>query len=326
MASAPAVSVVIPTRDRWRLVSRTALPAALGQQGVELEVVVVDDGSRDETPEGLARLAAADRRVRFLRHDRSHGVAAARNAGVAAAQGTWVAFLDDDDVWSPRKLALQLGAAERNGAVWVYSGAIAVDERGRPLYEYYFPEPALVARQLLTSAVVPAGASNVVARTDDVRRLGGFDEHLSMLADWDLWIRLAEAATPTALREVLVAVLFHSSSGHAVNDQADELEQLILKHAACTPPRRLDVDVLGHGRWIASEHSRAGMHRRAAWLYARDAFRFRSPTNLARAADALLGKRLSRAAIPRGRREARAPVVAPDWLSSWPRLDEAAAR
>lgn len=324
MASEPAVSVVIPTRDRWRLVSRTALPAALGQHGVELEVVVVDDGSHDETRDELARLTRTDGRIRVLHHDRSRGVAAARNTGLAAARAPWVAFLDDDDLWSPYKLAAQLVAAERDGAVWVYAGAIAVDERGRPLYEYYFPEPGRVAQQLLRSAVIPAGASNVVARTDVVRELGGFDEQFLQLEDWDLWIRLAEHGAPSALHEVLVAVLFHALSKHAVNDQADELELLIRKHAARTPPRLLDVDLLGHGRWVASEHSRAGRHRTAGWLYARDAVRYRSPTNVLRAIDALLGKRLSRV-VGRGRgSEPRSPVAIPDWLRGRSSLEQAA--
>ena len=179
-------------------------------------------------------------------------MAAARNAGIAAARAPWVAFLDDDDVWSPRKLVAQLEAAARAGTSWVYSGAIAVAENGDVLYEYYFPEPAIVADQLRRSAVVPAGASNVVARTEVVRELGGFDEQLSMLADWDLWIRLSETDRPASLRDVHVAVLYHSGSGHAVTDQSAELGRLIRKHAARTPAVSIRPDVLGHGRWVAS--------------------------------------------------------------------------
>jgi glycosyltransferase involved in cell wall biosynthesis len=319
MAEPLAVTVVVPTRNRWPLASLTALPSVLGQEDVVLELVVVDDGSSDETPARLADLAARDSRVHVLRNDTSQGVAAARNRGIAAASAPWIAFLDDDDVWSPRKLAAQLEAAERDGATWVFSGAIAMTSAGEPLYEYYFPDPAIVREQLRRSAVVPAGASNVMSRTSLLRDLGGFDEHLSMLADWDMWIRLSEAGTPAVVREVHVAVLHHSSSGHAVTDQSRELEALVRKHAARTPAVEVDPDVLGHGRWVASEHSRVGRRRQAAWLYARDAWRHRSPTNVLRAVDALLGKQLSARTVRRGSRATRdVPVVAPVWLARTP--------
>lgn len=316
MSNAPMVSVVIPTRNRWSLISRSALPAALGQEGVDVEVVVVDDGSTDATADEATQLARSDPRVRLIRHERPRGVSAARNTGLDAVRGAWVAFLDDDDIWSPRKLAVQLAAGERDRAVFVYAGALAVDATGRPLYEYFFPEPDALARQLLESAVVPAGASNVIVRTDVVRRLGGFDEQFLHLEDWDLWIRLSDAGRAAAVREILVAVLFHAGNKHAVNDQAAELLRLIRKHAADTPPRALDVDRLGHARWVASQHSRAGLNRRAALLYLRAAGRHRSVTDVARAVDALIGKRVGVSATRR-RLRATAPVVAPAWLEEW---------
>lgn len=322
MSDRPSVSVVIPTKNRWSLASRTALPSALSQEGIEYEVVIVDDGSTDETALGLAELVIRDPRIRVLRHDESRGVAAARNTGIAAARAPWLAFLDDDDIWSPRKLTLQLGAARRTGADWGYAGAVAVSDAGQLLYQYYLPDPACIDAQLRSAAVVPAGASNVVARTDVVRRAGGFDEGFSMLADWDLWIRLAETSVPVALHEVLVAVLFHPHSGHAVTDQSAELERLIDKYAARTPPVLLDVDVLGHARWVASEHSRAGRHLRAAWLYARDAWRYRSPSNMLRAADALLGKKPGSFVAARDDSPVPpAPEAMPSWLGRSVYLD-----
>jgi glycosyltransferase involved in cell wall biosynthesis len=89
---------VIPTRDRWPIFRAHALRSALAQEDVSLEVVVIDDGSTTPPP------GISDRRVRVLRNPVSRGVAEARNRGVADARAPWVAFLDDDDVWSPRKL------------------------------------------------------------------------------------------------------------------------------------------------------------------------------------------------------------------------------
>src|ERR687896_831399 len=124
MRPAPDVTVVIPTRSRWDLLSTAALPSALAQEDVEIEVIVVDDGSSDTTPDALAELA--DPRVRVLRHQRARGVARARNAGIAAARGEWIAFLDDDDLWSPRKLRLQLERAADTKAHVLYTGVIEI--------------------------------------------------------------------------------------------------------------------------------------------------------------------------------------------------------
>ena len=104
----PEVSVVIPTRDRSRLLGLT-LHSVLWQRGVVVVVVVVDDGSTDDTAQTVAGLA--DPRVRLVRHDTAQGVSAARNRGITEAHGRWVAFLDDDDLWAPDKLACQLQAA-----------------------------------------------------------------------------------------------------------------------------------------------------------------------------------------------------------------------
>src|SRR4051794_9306561 len=111
---APGVTVVIPTFNRWRVLSARALPSALAQEDVDLEVVVVVDGSTDETASGLESLE--DERVRVVRHARPLGLHRARNAGIAAARGEWVAFLDDDDVWAPWKLRTQLALVNEANA------------------------------------------------------------------------------------------------------------------------------------------------------------------------------------------------------------------
>src|SRR5262245_16886500 len=112
----PLVSVVIPTRNRASLLERT-LRSVLAQRMGDLEVVVVDDGSTDDT---TSVAGAADVRVAVVRNQTPEGVSAARNRGIAAARGSWIAFCDDDDLWSPEKLTLQLDAAQRAGAHWVY--------------------------------------------------------------------------------------------------------------------------------------------------------------------------------------------------------------
>ena len=84
------------------------------RSAVDLEVIVVDDGSTDATRQVVED--AGDPRIRYIRNDATRGVSAARNRGIAAAEGDWISFLDDDDVWAPEKLTRQLTAAERAGS------------------------------------------------------------------------------------------------------------------------------------------------------------------------------------------------------------------
>ena len=120
MSPATRVSVVIPTRNRCSLLAR-ALECVQRQRGVEVEAVVVDDGSEDGTSEYLKRVSGVELAV--VRHKRPRGVATARNAGVERASASWVAFLDDDDLWAPDKLARQVAALDaRAGAGLVHHG------------------------------------------------------------------------------------------------------------------------------------------------------------------------------------------------------------
>jgi glycosyltransferase involved in cell wall biosynthesis len=306
----PEVTVVIPTRDRWALISRTALPAALGQKEVDLEVVVVDEASIDATPERLA--SYRDPRVRMVRHERPLGVAAARNAGIAAADGKWIAFLDDDDVWSPRKLRVQLDAAAAAGAGFSYAGAVWIDGEFEFVHGHTPPRPETLASSLLRWNVIWGGGSNVVACTDVLRRLGGFDDSLFQLADWDLWIRLAQTARAAAVDTVLVGLLVHRDSMLLV-DRRDvflEFERLSAKHGGLPDRARF-------ARWVAAGHLRAGRRVEAARTYVRGT---RAPGNVIRAASVLLGPRAMRAAgraralIPGALASGERTASRPDWL------------
>ena len=304
----PDVTVVVPTRDRWPLLRR-ALRSALGQLETDVEVVVVDDGSADETPARLAELG--DPRVRVLRHESSEGVARARNDGIAAARGTWVAFLDDDDLWSPRKLRASLDAAAAAGGGWAYGAAVIAGPDLVVRRPQHPPPPAQVVESLLVTNRL-GGPSNVMARTELVRELGGFDETLSTFADWDLWIRLARAGPPAASEEVLVAFVQHGENMLAVggDDVLPEFERLAAKHEAACRAAGVEFGSLWLMSWRALAHREAGRRVPAAGVYVRDAVRNRSRRSAVRAAGALLGERT----MGWGQRRARGGLPSLPWL------------
>ena len=272
MAESLEVSVVIPTRNRWHLL-RTTLASALAQEGVEHEVIVVDDGSTDETARGLDEIA--DSRLRYVRDDVAQGVAAARNRGIAEARGEWVAFLDDDDLWSPRKLAVQLAAARAAQAGFAFASALHFDERGEAHWVELAPDPSELSAQLRNRNVIPAGSSNVIARADILEAVGGFDESFFHLADWDLWLRMSDATEAAACAEILVAYRKHGANMLVTRgqDALSELTRLAEKHAGADSWRPAGVAL---SRWIGDNHLRAGRRRDAARTYLRGARDYRS--------------------------------------------------
>jgi glycosyltransferase involved in cell wall biosynthesis len=322
MAPAPEVTVVIPTRDRWPLLSTAALPSALGQDAVDVEVVVVDDGSVDETRTRLA--GASNGRLRVVRHERPRGVARARNAGIAAARAEWIAFLDDDDLWSQDKLRLELDAATTAGASFAYGGAAAVAEDRSWLYSLTPPEPSTLAATLLSRNALWGGCSNVVVSADLVRDLGGFDERLFQLTDWDLWIRLAQARAAAAVDEVVVGCIIHPRSMLLASEEDvfEEFAYLERKHRAASAANGIRFDRRLFTRWVALGHRRAGRRIRAAGVYMTRGLASGDLGSVPRAVAALVGERpVAWARLALGRSELDGlPVAAsgePAWLARY---------
>jgi len=314
--------VVIPTRDRRPLLAR-ALRSVLAQQRVDVEVVVVDDGSGDDT--GAYLTALADPRLVVISHGEGQGVAAARNAGVARATGPWVAFVDDDDVWAPTKLFSQLSAlSAAPSAAWACTDAVLVNADLEVMGPQHGPSEPDVADALLARNVVPGGASGVVVATSLVREVGGFDPGLATLADWDLWIRLALASPLVCVPMPLVAYRVHAGAmAHDVSRAEAELRQVAAKYGDIRAARGVEVDEAFWLWYFGQLHLRAGRHASAARAHARLAWSYRQHRRWALAAVGLvwpgvqsLRDRRDRARVPKAW---RADVEA--WLGPMRSLD-----
>ncbi len=195
--AAPLVSVVIPTRDRPFWLER-AVRSALAQRDVAVEVIVINDGGAPVEDRLLACDAAE--RIVSLRLPAPRERSAARNAGLALARGTWVAFLDDDDWWQDDHLAALVEHAERTGGRVVYSDARAVFERpgAGPSGYTAAGEEVMALRnfdraQLLVGNYIPILCALV--HRDALAELGGFDPGFSTHEDWELWLRLSARYT-----------------------------------------------------------------------------------------------------------------------------------
>ncbi|MEV4420653.1 glycosyltransferase family 2 protein [Patulibacter sp. NPDC049589] len=196
------VSVVIPTRNRLPML-RLALSSVFRQTHTALEVIVVDEASSDGTSEWLASID--DSRLIPVRHEQPKKLPAARNAGLNRARGEYIAFLDDDDLWAPQKIELQLSALASTKTVWNVSGSVVVDDSLAPTQIYPAFSPETIRRRITVSNVVPAGGSGVMAKTSVLRDVGGFDESLVASEDWECWIRLSAAGAVSSIPEPLVA-------------------------------------------------------------------------------------------------------------------------
>ena len=235
---APTVSVVVPAYNAAAFVGR-AVDSVLAQSGVDYELLVVDDGSKDDT---VAVLGAYGDRLRVLVQANA-GPAAARNRGLHEARGRYVAFLDADDWWLPEKLARQVALLDGRPEIGFCSTATHVVTEGvAPAGEWpCVPgERPLLETLFVRSAAVSGSTSGVLARRELLLGAGGFDEALRGFEDPDLWMRLAARAGYACIDEPLTVVVRTpgSVSSHLPRMRAATLASLRKNRALLPVPRR----------------------------------------------------------------------------------------
>ena len=182
----PQVSVIIPTYNRARII-KEAVDSVLAQDFKDFELIVVDDGSTDNTSSVLAPYGD-DIRIHF---QENKGVSAARNRGIAEASGQFIAFLDSDDLWLPQKLTTQVEFFNQTPdalicqteEVWIRNGI-----RVNPKKRHKKPSGMIFEPSLALCLVSP---SAVMIRRELLDSAGGFDETLPVCEDYDLWLRIS---------------------------------------------------------------------------------------------------------------------------------------
>jgi len=188
----PLVSVIIITYN-GRMYIKKAIESVLRQTYKNIEVIIVNDGSTDETLEIISGFRKTDSRITILTNKINLGCAKTLNKGAIMAHGKYIARLDDDDSWfDRRKLERQICFLEKNcNYVLVGDGVIKIDKKGEEIDRYLFPEKDKDIRKsiLLGNLFVH---STVVFRRNIFEKVGGYDEYFDFFADWDLWLKLGK--------------------------------------------------------------------------------------------------------------------------------------
>jgi len=188
----PKVSIVLPTYNGSRFLKR-AIQSVLKQTFLDFELVIVDDGSSDKTPEIAKRYSVLDPRVKTVRNEQNLGIQKSLNRGLQEARGAYIARIDDDDEWADAsKLARQVKYLDAHSdCVLVGTGTIVVDESSRELFRFLNPETdTKIRRRLLGKNCFTH--SSVMFRKNAAMRFGGYDEseRTRHVEDYDLWLKL----------------------------------------------------------------------------------------------------------------------------------------
>ncbi|MBW3636702.1 MAG: glycosyltransferase [Armatimonadetes bacterium] len=225
----PQISVVIPIYNRGALIGKTVASALAQDLASEsVEILLVDDGSTDDTWTVLQSLYASHPQIRLFRLENG-GVARARNFGLEQARGEFIAYLDHDDLWKPQKLRLQREAMQRSEKIGVVTCSwVSVDAAGEempPVIQFQrqwwwrgrdgrafpwvlLPHPLQFIRNPIISMTIP------LIRTKSLRDVGGFDVQSVPSDDWDLWIRLAQRFDFAYVDEELACYVHHEGQQH----------------------------------------------------------------------------------------------------------------
>jgi glycosyltransferase involved in cell wall biosynthesis len=212
----PLITIVIPTFNRLSLV-RQAIDSVLRQTYSNWELVVVDDGSTDQSFEAISSID--DPRIRVIRLEHTGNIAFARNIGAKSGRGEWLSFLDSDDVWVPERLSLQLTRLIKEKKQWGYGGFELMNGDMNKIPNkagVFAPISGWIARQILTTeAAVSVGALMLTRKLFD--EVGGFNTDPGLLyrEDYDLAIRLSLRNEALAIPELLVRIREHR--GRATN-------------------------------------------------------------------------------------------------------------
>lgn len=231
----PKVSVVIPAYNAMSYLPET-VESVLRQTFTDFEVLIIDDGSSDHIVQWVSQLV--NPRVKLISQE-NQGVPAARNTGIAHAQAEYVSFLDADDLWEPTILEKQVRCMEDNPAVGlVHTWMALIDQQGKPTGRVMTSNTeGDVWKQLVEQNTVPS--SSVMVRRCCFETVGGFDQNLRNIDDWDMWIRIAARYPFAVVKEPLMRYRQHHNNMTKNWQVVEQACQIIIEKAFRSAPPEL---------------------------------------------------------------------------------------
>lgn len=267
----PTVSVQMAVYNGERFLAAT-IESILEQHFTDFELVMVDDGSTDRTPEILAAYAARDARIRLLNNPTRQGVSSARNRALAIAQGRYVAITDADDLSHPSRLQSQVAFLDAHPEIGVLGAwASRIDEDGKTIAAMQLPvESALLHWALLFYPPIVHSAS--MMRLELLQQVGGYPLDKPCTVDYDLWLRLAKITQFHTLPAELVAYRVHPYGISAQRKQeqsqlALQLSQTALSTLLGKPFTMAETAALrALALWPVSSIPRTELEQATRWL------------------------------------------------------------
>lgn len=235
------VSVIIPTFNRGWIIERS-VRSVLAQTYQNFEIIIVDDGSSDNTFDVVKSFG--DIRIRYMRHEKNLGGSAARNTGIKAAKGGYIAFLDSDDEWFPKKLEKQMEVFNNSipDVGVVYAGWRWILDENKKIIQDVMPIHRGSLYEILLNSDCVGSNSIPLIRTNILRTVGGFDGNLPSRQDWDLWLRIAQHCEFDFVPEILVNYFIHDKSiSSSTLNKLRGTEMILEKYADdfCKQPKLL---------------------------------------------------------------------------------------
>jgi len=224
----PRVSIIIPTYNSIQYLP-SAVASALNQTFKDFEIIIINDGSTDHTEEWI--LQQDDPKLRVV-SQKNCGKSAARNAGILAARGNYLAFLDADDLWEPSKIELQVNYLDRYPRTGlVYTWTVLADSNGRPTGRLISSRAAGdVWKDLVRDNILTCGSTPMVRR-ECFRTVGLFSKDLPLAQDWDMWIRIAAYYPFAVIEKPLVRYRQHDKNTSMKLDEMYRCNTLVLERA-----------------------------------------------------------------------------------------------
>lgn len=209
----PLVSIIMPNYNNGQYLAE-AIESVQNQTYTNWELVIVDDGSKDNSVDVIQKYAAGDQRIRLLVNATNKGVSASRNEGLKVGKGDFICFLDSDDIFLPNKLADQVACLLQNSSLdLVYANQLVGDEKLNVIDKNEYFVPSIELREFMSIRNLFSPIS-VMLRRELVEKVGGFDTRLIGGEDWDYWIRCSEKTAFYHIQKTVAMYRQHATQSH----------------------------------------------------------------------------------------------------------------